>query len=148
MGITNLSPRVSACRSGRQHSGQRRCQRLARKDLWSQVGSRAGKVLGPAGQRLRRLTPREITVVWGSTLGCGGRLPQQWSGACLSHTLESGGLHPSGTLKGLGTPAGKWGISPGAYLWVVPLCRHGCSGHVCRCLRCLLARCVCSDLGR
>ena len=130
MGITNPSPRVSACRSRRQRGGQRRCQRLARKDLWSQVGSRAGKVLGPAGQRLRRLTPREITVVWGSTLGCGGRLSQQWSGARLSHPLEGGGLHTSGSLKGLGTPAGRCGISLGPYL-----CRQGCSGQVCRYLK-------------
>ena len=27
-------------------------------------------------------------MAWGSTLGCGARLCQQWSGACLSYTLE------------------------------------------------------------
>ena len=39
---------------------------------------------------------------------------------------ESGGVHPSGSLDWcLGTPDSKYGISPGAYLWVVLLCRHG-----------------------
>ena len=32
--------------------------------------------------------PREISVAWGSTLVCGARLSQQWSGACLSYTLR------------------------------------------------------------
>ena len=36
--------------------------------------------------------------------------------------LESGILHHSGSFdKCLGTPDAKCGISPGAYLWVVPL---------------------------
>ena len=30
----------------------------------------------------------------------------------------------------LDTPAGECGISPGDYLWVVLLCRHGCSPHM------------------
>ena len=61
-------------------------------------------------------------VVWG--------LPQLY--------LESGGLHPSGSLdKCLGTPDGKWGLFPGAYQWIVLLCRHGSSGHVCRYPRCV-----------
>ena len=37
----------------------------------------------------------------------------------------------------LDTPAVKWGIFPGGYLWVVLLCRHGCSDHMCRYLRCV-----------
>ena len=52
--------------------------------------------------------------------------------------LESGILHPSGSFdKCLGTPDAKCGISPGAYLWAVPLCSHGCSDHMCRYLRCV-----------
>ena len=55
----------------------------------------------------------------------------QLSGACLSYTLESGALHPSGSLDMcLGIPDGKYGLSPGAYPWGIPLCRHGCSGHM------------------
>ena len=33
MGDNKPSPRVSVCRSGRQHSGQGSCQRLAKKDI-------------------------------------------------------------------------------------------------------------------
>ena len=51
--------------------------------------------------------------------------------------LGSGILYFSGSLdKCLGTPDGKRGLSPGTCLWVVPLCRHGCSDYVCRYLRC------------
>ena len=84
----NLSPRVSVCRSVRQHSGEGSCRRLAKKDLWNQVGSRADEVLSPAGQSLWRPMPREISVAWSSTLECGAWLSQQWSGACLSYTLK------------------------------------------------------------
>ena len=46
---------------------------------------------------------------------CGARLSQRWSGACLSYTLEGGGLHPSESLdKYLGSPEGVWGVCPGA----------------------------------
>ena len=69
----NSSPRDSVRRSRRQHSGQGSCQRLARKDLWSQVGSRAAEVLSPAGQSLWQLMPREISVEWSSALVCGAR---------------------------------------------------------------------------
>ena len=48
----NLIPRVSVCRSRRQHSGQGSLQHLAEKDLWNQVSSGADKVLSPAGQSL------------------------------------------------------------------------------------------------
>ena len=72
--------------------------------------------------------------------------------------FESWGLHPSGPFdKCLCTLHAKCGISPGAYLWVGLLCRHGCSDHVSRYLKCVsdnmdrlvcvLARGVCSDLG-
>ena len=50
------------------------------------------------------------TVVWS--------LPQLY--------LESGAINPSGSFdKCLGTPDGEWGISPGAYLWMASLWRHG-----------------------
>ena len=102
------------------------------------MGSRTGEVLGPAGQGPQQQMPREISVVWSSALVCGARLSQQWSGACLSYTLKV--LYS--TLLGLfgkclGILDAKWGISPGAYLWVVPLCSHGCSDHMCRYLRCV-----------
>ena len=42
----------------------------------------------PAGQRFWQPMPREIRGAWSSTLGCGARLAQQWSGACLSSTLR------------------------------------------------------------
>ena len=87
-GITNPSPRASGCRSRRQHGGQGCLQSLARKDLWSQEGSRAGEVPSPAGQILQWPMRREISVAWGSTLVCGAQLSQQWPGACLSCNLE------------------------------------------------------------
>ena len=87
-GIMTQRPRVSVCRSGTQHGGQGSHQHLARKDLWSQVGSRAGEVLSPAGQRLHQLMPREVSVAWSTSLVCGAQLSQQWSGVCLSYTLK------------------------------------------------------------
>lgn len=123
----NPSPRISVCRSGRQHSGQGSCQPLARKDLWSQVDSKADKVLSPAGQNLWQLMPGEIRVLH-STLVCEAQLCQQWSGNCLSYTLKMVYSTLLGLFdKCLGTPNGKCGISQGAYLWVVPLCRSGSS---------------------
>ncbi|KAF6081685.1 hypothetical protein HJG60_008717 [Phyllostomus discolor] len=83
----NLSPRVSICSSRRQHGGQGSCQRLARKDLQGQVGSRADKALSPAGQSLQQPIPRDSSMVWSSTLVGGAQLSRQWSGACLSYTL-------------------------------------------------------------
>ena len=82
--------------------------------------------------------PREIRGAWGSTLVCGARLSQQWSGARLSYALKV----VYSTLLGLSdkcldTPDARCGISPGAYLWVVLLCMHGYSDHVCRCLKCV-----------
>ena len=75
--------------------------------------------------------PRETSVVWSSTLVCGAQLSQQWSGACLSYTLKVAYSSLLGLFdKCLGTPAGECGISPGDYLWVVLLCKHGCSDHV------------------
>ena len=53
-------------------------------------------------------------MAWSIILVCGAKLSQQWSGACFSYTLESGELHPSGSLdKCFGTPDGKWGLSLG-----------------------------------
>ena len=72
-----------------------------------------------------------LSGVWNSAVSAvGWNLPQLY--------LESGVLHPSGSLdRCLGTPETKWGISPGACLWVDPLSRPGCSDHVCRYLRCV-----------
>ena len=131
------SQRHTVCRSRRQHSGQGSCQRLARKDLWSQVGSRADEVLSPAGQRLQLPMPRRSVwcgaalCVWNSAVSAVvWSLPQLY--------LESGVLHPSGVFdKCFGIPAAKWGICPGSYLWVAPLYRLGCSDHVCRYLKCV-----------
>ena len=62
------------------------------------------------------------TVMWS--------LPQLYLESCI--------LDLSGSFDNcLGIPDGKWGISPGAYLLVVLLCRQGCSGHMCRYLRCV-----------
>ena len=131
MGDNKPSPRVSVCRSGRQHSGQGSCQRLARKDLQNRVGRREDKLLSSARRSLWWLMPRETSVVWSSTLVCGAQLSQQWSGACLSYTLKVAYSSLLGLFdKCLGTPAGECGISPGDYLWVVLLCKLGCSDHV------------------
>ena len=99
-----------------------------------------------------------------STLVCGARLSQQWSGACLSYTSKV----VYSTLLGLfdkcpGTPDAKWGICPGAYVYgwfrsadttalttcsdvlsVSPkqMCLLWPCGQMC-----LPARCVYSDLG-
>ena len=126
--MTNPSPRGSVCRSGRQHGAQGSCEHLARKDLWSQVGSRADDVLSPAGQSLWWLMQRETRVACSSPLGCGARRSQQWSGACLSYTWEV----VDSTLLGLDIPEGKWRICPEACLWVCSRCRPGCSDHICR----------------
>ena len=53
---------------------------------------------------LWQLMPSKISMAWSITLVCGAQLSQQWSGACLSYTLESFILCPSGSLdKCLGT---------------------------------------------
>ena len=81
----------------------------------------ADEVFSPAGQSPWWPMPGEIRVAWSSTLIYGAQLFQQWSGPALVIYLESGGLHASGSLDNcLGTPDGKWGLSPGSYLWVVP----------------------------
>ena len=82
----NPSPRDSVCRSGRQHGGQGSCQCLARKDLQSQVGSRA-EVPSPAGQRLQQA---RASSGW-----CQGR--SVWHGAalwCVELSCLSSGLEP------------------------------------------------------
>ena len=52
------------------------------------MGSSADEVLGPAGQSLQQLMPREVSMTWSSTLVYGARRSQQWSGARLSYTLK------------------------------------------------------------
>ena len=81
----NPSPRVSVSRSRRQHGGQGSCQHLAKKDLQSQVGSRAAPLAAdtkgdPWGveQHCGVWSLAVSTVVW--------NLPQLY--------LESGVLHP------------------------------------------------------
>ena len=163
MGVMNRSPRVSVCRSGRQQGGQRSCQRHARKDLQSWVGSGADEVLSPAGQSLWWPMPREISMAWSSTLVRRAWLSRQWSGASFSYTLK---LEYSTLLglfdKCLGTPMPSrefaqepisgWSRStdPAA----LTTCAGILSGSPCqRCLLCargqicLLAGCVFSDLG-
>ena len=83
-------------------------------------------------------------MAWSSTLMCGAQLSQQWPEDCFSYTIESGKLHPFEFFdKGLGTTDGKRGISPGAYLWVIPLCRQGYFWtRVLISWVCLLARCL------
>lgn len=77
-------------------------------------------------------------MAWSSTLVCEAWLSQQWSGNCLSYTLKTVYSTLLGLFdKCLGTPDSKCGISPGAYLWVVPLCRRGSSNHMCRYLGCV-----------
>ena len=115
----NPSPRVSVCRSGRQHGGQGSCQGLTKKDFWSWVGSRVDEVLSPAGQSLRWLMPRDISVAWSSTLVCWAWLSQQWSRTWLSYTLK-GVTFIFFSINALAPLlTGKCGISPGANLWVV-----------------------------
>ena len=53
-----------------------------------QAASWVDEMLSLARQSLQWSMPREIRVAWSSTLGCGARLSQQWSGACLSYTLK------------------------------------------------------------
>ena len=81
-----MSHRVSVCRSRRQYGGQGSCQCPVRKDLQSQVGSRADQVLSPAEQILWWLMPREISVAWSNTLMCGAQ--------CLSSGLETDSVIP------------------------------------------------------
>ena len=155
----NPSPRVSVCQSGGQYGRQGNCQHLAKKDLWSQVGRKADEVPSPSEHSFWQPMPREISVAWSSTVVC-GLGSQQWSGTWLSYTLKVvystllgllinclAFLMPSGEFSQgaygwymavlLGTPDGKCAITPGAYLWVVLLCRNDCSDHMCRYLRCV-----------
>ena len=82
------------------------------------MDSSIDEVLRPAAQSLQQPMPKEISVAWGSTLGCGARLCQQWSGACLGSPWKV--VDP--TLLGLfdkchGAPGAKAGIYPGACGW-------------------------------
>ena len=73
----------------------------------------------------------QLSGVWSSAVSTVmWSLPQLYLESCI--------LDLSGSFDNcLGIPDGKWGISPGAYLLVVLLCRQGCSGHMCRYLRCV-----------
>ena len=136
-GITNPSPRLSVCRPGRQHSGQGSCQHLARNDLqsWVQQGrqsaqsSRAEPLA--ADDKGDQCGMEQHPGVWSSAVSAVvWSLPQLY--------LDSGVLHLLGlSNKCLCTYDGKCGISPGAFLWVAPLCRQGCSGHMYRYLQCV-----------
>ena len=118
----NLSPRVSFCRSWRQHDGQGSLQCLARKALWSQVGSGADEVLTPAGSaslgnaKGDQRGMQQHSGVWSTAVSAVARsLPQLY--------LESG--VPSGSLgKCLGTPDAKWGFPQG------PFYGWSCSAHM------------------
>ena len=111
------------------------CQYLTRKGFWSQVSSRTDKVLNPAGQSLRQLMP---STAWSSMLLCRAQLSQQWSGACLNYILKVVYSTLLGLLISVLAPLMISGeFPPGVYLWVVLVCRHGCSGHMCRYLRCV-----------
>ena len=133
-----MSPRVSVCRSRRQHGGHGSCQHLARKDLWGQMGSQADEVLSPAGQSPHQPMPREISVAWSSTLGVWGSAVSAVAWKLPLLYTESGILYPSGSFDNcLGICDAKCGICPGAYLWVVLLCRYSYSDHVCRYIKCV-----------
>ena len=100
-----------------------------KKTLWSQMGSRAEPPVANAKgdqhgmeQHSGVRSSAVSAVVWS--------LPQLY--------LETGGLPPSGSFdKCLDIPDTNCGICPGPYLWVVPLCRHGRSNHMCRYLSCV-----------
>ena len=126
MGNNERIPRVYVCRSGRQYSRQG-SQSLARKNLCSQVCSRAEPPAADAKGDQGGV--EQHPGVWSSAASAvGWSVPQLY--------LESGVLHPSGSLdKYLSTCDGKWGITPGAYLWADSLCRYGSSGHLCIYLR-------------
>lgn len=124
------SPRVSVCRSRRQHGGPGSSQPLGRKNFWSQVGGKADKVLRPAADVKG---DQYGAALWCVKLGC---LGSGLESAC--YALKKVYSTPLGLFdKCLGTPDGKCGISPGAYLWVVPFCRRGSSNHMCRYLGCV-----------
>ena len=136
MGNNQPSPRDSGCRSGRQVG----------KGVVNILQGRISRARWAAGQTKSSIQQgrasggdakgdqsgvEQHSGAWNSAVSAvGWNLPQLY--------LESGVLHPSGSLdRCLGTPETKWGISPGAYLWVVLLCRHSCSDHVCRYLTCV-----------
>ena len=135
--MTNPRPRGSVCRSRTQHGepGSRQC--LVRRNLQSQMGSKADEVLCPAGQSLQWLMPREISVAWSSALVNGTQH--------LSSGLKSASVIPSrvvdstllGLLIGVLAPFMATGEFPQEPTYeLVLLCRHGYSGHLGRYLRC------------
>ena len=89
------------------------------------MGSRADEVLSPE-QDLQWLMPRrDVIVAWSSTLVCGARLSQQWSGACLSYTLKVVGSTPLGLLISVLAPL----LASGAFSQE-PICRWSRSGDM------------------
>ena len=148
----DLSPRVSVCGSGRQHSGQGSCQGLARKGLrtcsvqqgrassgWCQgrlvwCGAALRCVgLGSLGSGLQHASIIPMRVVHSTLLG----LFDEYLGILDTKWQFSPGAYGWYMAALLDTPVGKYGISPGAYLWGVLLCGHSCSDHMCRYLRCV-----------
>ena len=92
----NASHRISACRSGRPHSGQESCQFLARKDLQSQVGS-GEKSSVPQGKAFTvnakedQCGMEQHSGVWSSAVSAVvWSLPHLHVGSCV--------LHPPGSL--------------------------------------------------
>ena len=90
----------------------------------TRVGSRADKVLSPAGQSFGQPMPRKISMLWSSTLVCGARLSQQWSGACLSYTLRLVDSHLLGLLISVlapQIPIGEFAQEPMGGAWLFSL---------------------------
>ena len=135
----NPSPRVWASRSESQHSGQGVCQRITGKS--QSCGSHGlERIRSQSSGAEPLVADGQGRSVWQgrSALPRGAELSLRWPGACLNYTLEDCVLQPSGSLdKCLGTLDGEWRNSPGAYLCVVSISRHSCSGHVCQYFRCV-----------
>ena len=106
---------------------------------WSAQSSRAEPLVADAKGDQRGMG--QHSGVWSSAVSA-----VVWSLPHLYH--ESGAFHPSGSFnKCLGTPDGKCGISPGAYLWVVLLWQGATSGKELRYPHIWPENsCVCSDL--
>ena len=97
--------------------GQGSCQHLARKDPRSQVGSRAGEVFNPAGQRLwRRMDAKGDHHSMGQQSGVWSWAVSAMVWSLLSYTLKVVHLTLWLSCKCFGTLGGKWGIPPGASL--------------------------------
>ena len=116
----NPSPRVSVCRSGREHSWP---------GFVSTLQGRISTARQAAGQSLQWPMRREVSVAWSSTVVCDAQVSQQWSGACLCYTLKVvystllGPFH-----KSLGTPDAsvEFAQKPVGGIWLLSLtpCWH------------------------